>query len=95
MLDIYDCHSVEDCKELLAKLEGLTNAEYGRLCHLPRSEWFFRTDAIPFFTLAYMREERFSEDGVNVNAYTDDVEESMKRVLISSCFRFDLYWFNI
>lgn len=46
MLDIYDCHSVEDCKKLLAKLEGLTNAEYGRLRHLPRSEWFFRTEAI-------------------------------------------------
>lgn len=46
MLDIYDCHSVEDCKKLLAKLEGLTDAEYGRLCHLPRSECFFRTNAI-------------------------------------------------
>lgn len=37
---------------------------------------------IPFFLVAYVREERYSEDGSIVNNYDKDVEDSLKKVLI-------------
>lgn len=51
---------------------------------------------IPFVTLGYIREERYSEDGANINAFTDDVEETMKRCLMrSSIFRkYDSFCFS-
>lgn len=51
-----------------------TLSEYFYIHHLVR--W------IPFFLLAYVREERYSEDGTSVNSYNDDVEDSLKKVLI-------------
>lgn len=38
---------------------------------------------IPFFCLCSMREERFSEDNSTINNYDNDVEENLKRVIIS------------
>lgn len=38
---------------------------------------------IPFFLIAKIREERYSEDGQVVNSYNEDVEDSLKRCLIS------------
>lgn len=51
-----------------------TLSEYFYIHHLVR--W------IPFFLLAYVREERYSEDGSSINAYNEDLENSLKKVLI-------------
>lgn len=51
-----------------------TLSEYFYIHHLVR--W------IPFFLVAYVREERYSEDGASINAYNDDVEDSLKKVII-------------
>lgn len=37
---------------------------------------------IPFFTVGNMREERYSEDATTVNAYTEDVEDTLKRFVM-------------
>ena len=81
---IVNTHCITDLHYALKR----TTSQYFYLHHLSKY--------IPFLTLAYMREERFSEDGANVNAYTDDVEESMKRVLMrSSVFkRYDPFCFS-
>ncbi len=65
-----------------------TTSQYFYLHHLSKY--------IPFFTLAYMREERFSEDGSATNIYEDDLEDSLKRVLMrSSVFkRYDSFCFS-
>lgn len=39
--------------------------------------------SIPFFLIANVREERYCEDGQTMNVYDADVEESVKKVLIS------------
>lgn len=81
---VVNTHCITDLHYALKR----TTSQYFYLHHLSKY--------IPFLTLAYMREERFSEDGANVNAYTDDVEESMKRVLMrSSVFkRYDPFCFS-
>lgn len=38
---------------------------------------------LPFFMIATIREERYSEDGTAVNVYSEDVEESLRRVIVS------------
>lgn len=50
----------------------------------------------PFIMCAKVREERYSEDGLSLNAYTDDVEASLKKVLISKKVwkKFDAYCFS-
>lgn len=53
---------------------------------------------IPFFLVAKVREERYSDDkGVVTNAYTDDVEQSLKTVLIPKTVwkKFDAYCFSV
>lgn len=51
---------------------------------------------IPFVTVAFVREERYADDGSAINAYNEDVEDSQKRVLMwSSVFkRYDCYCFS-
>lgn len=52
---------------------------------------------IPFFLVAKVREERHSEDkGSVVNTYADDVEDSLKRVIIPkrTWKKFDAYCFS-
>lgn len=49
------------------------------------SQYFYihhLTKYIPFLTLAYMREERYSEDGTTMNNYNEDLEDSLKRCLM-------------
>lgn len=53
----------------------------------------------PFLRIPAIREEVYSEDGTKVNAYTEDVEQSMKRVLMSARIfkKYDSYcysWFT-
>lgn len=79
---IMDTQSVLDthysCKRCLS--------EYIYIHHLVK--W------IPFFLVAFVREERYSEDGANV--YNDDVEQSLKRVIIpkSTWKKFDSYCYS-
>lgn len=51
---------------------------------------------IPFVLIAKIREERYSDDGSVVNTYNEDVEDSLKKVLIpkSTWKRFDAYAFS-
>lgn len=52
---------------------------------------------IPFFMVATVREERYSEDGTSVNVYDSDVEDSLKKVIISKRVwkMFDCYCYSI
>lgn len=51
---------------------------------------------LPFFLLMRVREERYAEDGTVVNSYTEDLEESLKRVLVpkSTWKCFDCYCYS-
>lgn len=51
---------------------------------------------MPFLLCASMREERYSEDNSSINTYDKDVEESMKKCLISKRVwkYFDAYCFS-
>lgn len=51
---------------------------------------------IPFFTVANIREERYSEDGTTVNAYIEDIEDSLKRCIMRKKIfkRYDSYCFS-
>ena len=64
------------------------------------SEYFYvhsMAKWIPFFLVATVREERYSEDGTAVNVYNDDVEDSLKRVLIPKSIwkKFDCYCYSV
>lgn len=50
---------------------------------------------IPFYVIAYVREERFSEDN-SMNVYNSDVEKEFRRVVIpkSTWKKFDCYCFS-
>ena len=50
----------------------------------------------PFIKVAHLREEKYSDDGSVVNAYTEDVEESLKKVAFSSRVfkKYDSYCFS-
>lgn len=52
---------------------------------------------LPFFMIVTVREERYSEDGTVVNSYTDDVEETLKRVIVpKSVWKdFDCYCYSV
>lgn len=51
---------------------------------------------IPFLLVAKMREERYSDDDSVINTYNEDVEQSLKRVLLSkrTWKRFDAFAFS-
>lgn len=50
----------------------------------------------PFFRIPKLREEKYSEDGTTVNTYNEDVEESMKRVIMRSNIfkKYDSYCYS-
>ena len=52
---------------------------------------------LPFFLVCTIREERFREDGGAVNVYNEDVENSLKRVLIPKSIwkKFDCYCYSV
>lgn len=51
---------------------------------------------LPFFLVVTLREERYTEDGSTVNSYNDDIEESLKRVIIPKSVwkKFDCYCYS-
>ncbi len=70
-------------------------------CNIRRclSEYFYihhLEKRFPFILSAKVREERYSEDKSVVNTYTGDIEESLKKVLISKKVwkKFDAYCFS-
>lgn len=67
---IYNSHNITDLHYALKR----TTSQYFYIHHLSKY--------IPFFCLAYMREERYSEDGTSLNVYGEDVEDSMKKMLM-------------
>ncbi|MBO4940314.1 MAG: hypothetical protein J6D30_04770 [Clostridia bacterium] len=52
---------------------------------------------IPFFLIVTIREERYSEDGFTLNTYNEDVEESLKRVIVPKSVwkKFDCYCYSV
>lgn len=64
------------------------------------SESFYVYDTckwIPFFLVVTLREERYREDGQSINVYTEDVESSLKRVIIPKKVwkEFDCYCYSV
>lgn len=64
------------------------------------SEYFYVHSMIkwiPFFLIATVREERYSEDGTSVNVYDEDIEKSLRRVIIpkKTWKLFDCYCYSI
>lgn len=51
---------------------------------------------IPFFLIVTVREERYSEDGLAINTYNEDVEDSLKRVIVRKSVwkKFDCYAYS-
>lgn len=51
---------------------------------------------LPFFLVAYVREDRYSEDGTVVSTYSEDVEKTLQRVLIPKSIwkKFDCYCYS-
>lgn len=81
---IYDTQCVSDVHYAVKR--SLSNYFY--IHHLEKR--------IPFFMVAKVREERYSDDKGVTNVYTDDVEESLKKVLIPKSVwkKFDAYCFS-
>lgn len=52
--------------------------------------------SLPFIRIPFLREERFSEDGAVFNSYDNDVEDSLKKVLMSSRIfkKYDCYCYS-
>lgn len=82
---IVNSHCLSDLHYALKR----TTSQYFYMHHLSKY--------IPFFTLAYMREERYSDDGTATNIYENDLEESLKRVLFktSTFKRYDPFCFSV
>lgn len=64
------------------------------------SEYFYvhsMVKWIPFFLIATVREERYSEDGTSVNVYDKDIEDSLRRVIVPKKVwkMFDCYCYSV
>lgn len=81
---IVNTHCLSDLHYALKR----TTSQYFYLHHL--------SNYIPFYCLAFMREERYSEDGTSTNIYNEDLEDSLKRVLFkkSTFKRYDSFCFS-
>lgn len=81
---IYDTQCVVDLHYSIRRCIS----EYFYIHHLQKK--------VPFLLIASVREERHSEDSGVVNTYTEDVEQSLQRVLIPKSVwkKFDAYCFS-
>lgn len=81
---IYDTQCIADLHYSIKRCIS----EYFYIHHLEKR--------IPFVMCAQVREERYSEDGSVINNYAEDVESSLKKVLISKRVwkKFDAYSFS-
>lgn len=82
---IVNTHCITDLHYALKRC----TSQYFYIHHLSRY--------IPFITLSYMREERYSEDNANLNVFENDVEDSMKRCLmLTSTFKkYDAWCYSV
>lgn len=67
---VYDTQTIADCHNSIKKCLS----EYFYIHHLVK--W------IPFYLVAYIREDRYSYDGTSVSSYDKDVEDCLTRVII-------------
>lgn len=68
---------------VIADTQSISDVHYSLKRVLDRHLYIYKTvKFIPFFLLMYVREERYAEDGTIVNAYNDDIEESLVKVLV-------------
>lgn len=81
---IYDTQAIVDLHYSIKRCIS----EYFYIHHLEKH--------IPFLLLAKVREERYSEDGNIINNYNDDIEDSLKKVLMTKRVwkKFDAYCFS-
>lgn len=81
---IYDTQCVGDIHYSIKR----SLSEYIYIHHL--TKW------IPFFLVAHVRECHYSDDSSTVNAFTDDVESNLRRVIIrkSTWKYFDAYCYS-
>ena len=82
---VYDTQSINDNHYAVKRCV----TEYYYIHHMVK--W------IPFFLIAYVRELRYSDDHQEFNVYDEDVEESLKRVILSKRVwkKFDCYCYSI
>lgn len=68
---------------LIADTQSIADSHYSLRRCLDRHIYIYKTVKwLPFFLLMYVREERYAEDGTVVNAYAEDVEQSLQKVLV-------------
>lgn len=81
---IINTHCISDLHYALKR----TTSDYFYIHHLT---------VVPFFTITYLREERYSEDGTTLNTYDEDVEQSLKKCIMSKNIykKYDPYTFSI
>ena len=81
---IYDTQSIQDCHYSIKRCLS----EYFYIHHIVK---------IPFFILLFIREDRYSEDGTVISVNNEDIENTLKCVLIpkSTWRKFDAYTYSI
>ncbi|MGN1040520.1 MAG: hypothetical protein ACI4QL_03725 [Candidatus Fimimonas sp.] len=81
---VYDTQAIGDLPAVTRRCLG----QYFYVHHIEKR--------IPFFLVAYVRENRYSEDGSVVSVDTTDSEDAMKRVLIPKSVwkKFDCYCYS-
>ena len=81
---ILDTHTIADLHYAIKR----TTSEYFYIHHL--TKW------IPFFMIAYVQECRYSDDGSTIFAQTQDIEDTLRKVIIrkSTWKKFDSYCFS-
>lgn len=68
---VFNSHNISDLHYALKRC----TSQYFYIHHL--------TTFLPFFVIGHMREERFSEDGTDLNVYNEDIELTMLKLLRS------------
>ena len=83
-LCVVNSHSLSDLHFALKRC----TSQYFYIHHLSKY--------IPFFTISYMREERYAEDGTDLNIYNEDIEDSMKRCIMKTSIfkKYDSFCFS-
>lgn len=81
---IINTHCISDLHYALKR----TTSDYFYIHHLSVN---------PLFTVTYLREERYSEDGTTVNTYNEDVEQSLKKcIMLKNIYKkYDPFTFSI
>lgn len=82
---IYDTQQIQDCHYSIKR----SLSSYFYIHHINKF--------IPFFILAYVKEYRYSEDNSVIGAENEDIEDTLKKVLIPKSVwrKFDCYCYSI